>query len=83
MLCTLFFDYFPPEELLGMPLGNALRIRRPKVPQLKKVANCLPFTKHTASAFLGGMQGRRARGRPAICGRSLLVCVVAVYGYLW
>ena len=26
--CALLLDYVPPEEPLGMPLGNTLRIRR-------------------------------------------------------
>ena len=25
--CALLLDYVPPEEPLGMPLGNAIRIR--------------------------------------------------------
>ena len=32
--CTaraLLLDYVPPEEPLGTPLGNTLRIRRPKL----------------------------------------------------
>ena len=29
--CALFLDYVPPEEPLGTPLGNTLRIRRPKL----------------------------------------------------
>ena len=42
--CALLLDYVPPEEPPSKPLGNALRIRWPKLPQLKKVANYLPFT---------------------------------------
>ena len=29
--CALLLDYVPPEEPLGTPLGNTLRIRRPKL----------------------------------------------------
>ena len=29
--CALLLGYVPPEEPLGTPLGNTLRIRRPKV----------------------------------------------------
>ena len=29
--CALLLDYVPPDEPLGTPLGNTLRIRRPKV----------------------------------------------------
>ena len=29
--CALLLDYVPPEESLGTPLGNTLRIRRPKL----------------------------------------------------
>ena len=29
--CALLLDYVPPEEPQGMPLGNTLRIRRPKL----------------------------------------------------
>ena len=29
--CALLLDYVPPEEPLGTPLGNILRIRRPKL----------------------------------------------------
>ena len=29
--CALLLDYVPPEEALGTPLGNTLRIRRPKL----------------------------------------------------
>ena len=29
--CALLVDYVPPEEPLGTPLGNTLRIRRPKL----------------------------------------------------
>ena len=46
--CALLLDYAPPEEPPSKPLGNALRIRRPKLPQLKKVANYLPFTEHSS-----------------------------------
>ena len=42
--CALLLDYVPPKEPPSTPLGNPLRIRRPKLPQLKKVANHLPFT---------------------------------------
>ena len=42
--CALLLDYVPPEEPPSTPLGNALRNRWPKLPQLKKVANYLPFT---------------------------------------
>ena len=28
--CALLLDYVPPEEPLGMPLGNTLRIRQPE-----------------------------------------------------
>ena len=36
---ALLLDDVPPEEPPSTPLGNALRITRPKLPQLKKVAN--------------------------------------------
>ena len=42
--CALLLDYVPLEEPLGTPLGNALRIRLPKLPQLKKIVYYLPFT---------------------------------------
>ena len=29
--CALLLDYVPPEEPLGTPLGNTLRIKRPKL----------------------------------------------------
>ena len=29
--CALLLDYVPPEEPLGTPLGNTLRVRRLKV----------------------------------------------------
>ena len=29
--CAVLLDYVPPEEPLGTPLGNTLRIRRPKL----------------------------------------------------
>ena len=29
--CALLLDYVPPKEPLGTPLGNTLRIRRPKL----------------------------------------------------
>ena len=29
--CALLSDYVPPEDPHGTPLGNALRIRRPKL----------------------------------------------------
>ena len=29
--CALLLDYVPPEEPLGAPLGNILRIRQPKL----------------------------------------------------
>ena len=29
--CALLLDYLPPEEPLGTPLGNTLRIKRPKL----------------------------------------------------
>ena len=29
--CALLLDYVPPEEPLGTPLGNTLRITRPKL----------------------------------------------------
>ena len=29
--CALLLDYAPPEEPLDTPLGNTLRIRRPKM----------------------------------------------------
>ena len=29
--CALLLDYVPPEEPLGTPLGNTLRIRRPNL----------------------------------------------------
>ena len=29
--CALLLDYVPPEEPPGTPLGNTLRIRRPKL----------------------------------------------------
>ena len=29
--CALLLDYVPPGEPLGTPLGNTLRIRRPKL----------------------------------------------------
>ena len=29
--CALLLDYVPPEEPPSMPLGNTLRIRRPKL----------------------------------------------------
>ena len=45
-----FQDYVPPEEPPGTPLGDALRIRQPKVPQLKKVANYLPSCRQSRSA---------------------------------
>ena len=41
---ALLLDYVPPEEPPSKPLGNALRIRWPKLSSLKKVANYLPFT---------------------------------------
>ena len=31
--CALLLDYVPPEEPLDTPLGNTLRIRRPKLDQ--------------------------------------------------
>ena len=38
---ALLLDYVPPEEPPSTPMGNALRLRLPKLPQL---ANYLPFT---------------------------------------
>ena len=29
--CALLLDYVPPEEPTGTPLGNALKMRRPKL----------------------------------------------------
>ena len=29
--CALLLDYVPPKEPLGTPLGNTLRIKRPKL----------------------------------------------------
>ena len=29
--CALLLDYVPPEEPLGTPLGNTVRIRQPKL----------------------------------------------------
>ena len=50
---ALLLDYVPPEEPPSTPLGNALRIRCPKLPQLKKVANW--GTQYHSRSFKGDL----------------------------